>query len=139
MNSLKEKGELQTLKFCNLNAQSLTLQKAMELKADVRRVSDKPRNLANEASSEEIAIIQNYKENRHKNLPLLPQAKETETKFIAYFPIETNEMCLKCHGEIGIDIKPEVYGKIKSLYPKDLAVGYKTNEIRGLFRVVLDK
>lgn len=44
-------------------------------------------------------------------------------------------MCLQCHGKL---MNPEVLKKIKELYPKDKAVGYSENEVRGIWSIDLD-
>jgi len=139
MSSLLQKGELGALEFCNVNAQKITKEKSTELQAEIKRVSDKPRNQLNAASEIEVGIIETYKLNLAKKTKLQPRTFETDKTFTAYFPIETNDTCLKCHGVKGKDIKKEVTRKILELYPEDTAVGYKTNEIRGLFKVTLSK
>lgn len=139
MSALKNNGELGALEFCNINAQKLTDDQSKNLNLEIKRVSDRPRNKINAASTEEIQLIQMYREKIQNKNKLVPTQIDKTTNFIAYFPIETNESCLKCHGIVGKDIKEGVYLKIKSLYPNDVAVGYKVNEIRGLFRVSMRK
>nr|WP_321540500.1 DUF6132 family protein [Flavobacterium piscinae] len=53
-----------------------------------------------------------------------------------YYPIETNTMCLQCHGK---QIKPEVQRQILKLYPNDLAFGYGENEVRGIWSITFEK
>ena len=58
---------------------------------------------------------------------------------IGYYPIITNQSCLQCHGNTKKDIKPKVLEKIDLLYPKDLAINYKNNELRGIWVIEMDK
>lgn len=58
---------------------------------------------------------------------------------IGYYPIETNDMCMKCHGTPEKQITSETLSKIKKLYPTDKAFGYSENEIRGIFVVEMNK
>lgn len=139
MSALKNKGELGALEFCNINAQKLTNDQSKDLNLEIKRVSDRPRNKINAASSEEIQLIQKYQEKIQNKSKLTATQFDKDSTFVAYFPIETNEACLKCHGIVNKDIKKDVYLKIKSLYPDDVAVGYKSNDIRGLFRVTMRK
>ena len=48
--------------------------------------------------------------------------------------MKTEVLCLLCHGTQDA-ISPEVKLKLKELYPKDRAVGYKEGDFRGLIRV----
>jgi cytochrome c553 len=43
--------------------------------------------------------------------------------------------CLKCHGVPGTDIDSVTIQKLQSLYPADLATGYRLNDFRGLWKV----
>lgn len=47
-------------------------------------------------------------------------------------------MCLQCHGTPE-NINPEVRVKTLKLYPKDLAVGYSENQVRGIWSITFDK
>jgi hypothetical protein len=44
-------------------------------------------------------------------------------------------MCLKCHGKPTSDIGIKALKRIKKLYPKDLAIGYSENQIRGIWSI----
>lgn len=48
-------------------------------------------------------------------------------------PSQQGQVCLTCHGT---DISPAVTAKLKELYPKDIATGYKEGDIRGAFVAV---
>ena len=43
-------------------------------------------------------------------------------------------MCLQCHGTEK-EVSPETYKAIKNLYPKDRALGYAENEVRGIWSI----
>jgi hypothetical protein len=45
-------------------------------------------------------------------------------------------MCLQCHGK---QVEPEVAKQILKLYPKDLALGYSENEVRGIWSITFNK
>ena len=72
-----------------------------------------------------------------KNSAKLPEAsikmKDANTA-VFYKPIVTGEICLKCHGDPST-FPTALKEKLQTLYPDDLATGYKTGEIRGAFRV----
>lgn len=66
VNAINEKGAVGALEFCNEKAFPLTDSMARVLKASIKRVSDKPRNINNLANSNESAHIQTFKESLAK-------------------------------------------------------------------------
>jgi len=135
LTAIKENGTEGALEFCNVMALSLTDSMSIALNAKVKRVSDKPRNSQNQANEFELAYIEEIKKLKSSGGNISPQMNEKEGKMVGYYPIETNDMCLKCHGKITTDIEDKTYTKIKSLYPKDKAHGYLNGQIRGIFVV----
>ena len=138
-NALGEGGAEHALSFCNTRAIPLTDGMSMELKAEIKRVSDRPRNVNNSANADELAFINHLKSRMEKGEKPGPKMTELNGKMVGYYPILTNGMCLQCHGKPNSDISVGTQQKIKSLYPTDLATGYGDNQIRGLFVVEMDK
>ena len=64
---------------------------------------------------------------------------EINGKMVGYYPIVTNALCVKCHGNKDIDIEQPTFRKIKALYPSDKALGYSVNELRGMWKVEMNK
>lgn len=135
LGAIQKSGTAGAVEFCHLNAIPITSEIAQNLGANVRRVSDKPRNPANAANGEEKQIIEIFKIQIKGGQKPKPITRESENNRIGYFLIETNQMCLQCHGASGKDISAEVVEKIRSLYPEDKATGYGDNEVRGLWIV----
>ena len=133
MNAIKEKGSANAVEFCSSKAIPITEEMANKFKFKIKRVSDKPRNPMNQASDEEIKYIELFKTQIAKQEKLKPITKESASGNIGYYPIETNTMCLQCHGNPEKDIKEDVQKKITKLYPSDKAVGYGENQIRGMW------
>jgi Protein of unknown function (DUF3365) len=125
--------------FCSTRAIPLTDSMSVALNAKVRRVSDRNRNPQNKANKRELAVINAMKEaiaaGKEPQAQLLNQGK----KYVGYYPIITNPMCLQCHGKPTTDITAQALSRIKQNYPQDRAVGYQLNELRGVFVVVMDK
>lgn len=48
-------------------------------------------------------------------------------------------MCLQCHGKPDEDIQKPTFKKIVNLYPKDKAIGYGINEVRGIWSITFNK
>ncbi|WP_291117139.1 c-type heme family protein [Flavobacterium sp. UBA6135] len=136
MEAIQQKGTLEALVFCNSQALSLTDSMSINYNASIKRVSDKNRNPHNSANAEELNYIAQFKKALAANQEIKPVAIEKGNKIQFYYPIETNSMCLQCHGK---HIKPEISKQILKFYPKDLAVGYDENEVRGIWSITFDK
>ncbi|MBW6483464.1 MAG: DUF3365 domain-containing protein [Vicingaceae bacterium] len=139
MAAVKEKGAAGAVEFCNIQAIPITDSMSVVLNAKVKRVSDKPRNPINAANNDELEYIENWKKAKIKGEKFPPKVVEINNKMVGYYPIETNEMCMKCHGIPEKQINTETLANIKKLYPNDKAMGYSENEIRGIFVVEMDK
>lgn len=139
MGKIQKEGTLAALKFCNLKALTLTDSMSVVHNATIKRVSDKPRNLKNAANSIEEEYIAVYKEEAKLNKESKPIVVETAENVTVYYPIKTNGMCLQCHGKPNTDIKPTTLLQLKILYPKDMAIGYNENEIRGIWNIQFNK
>lgn len=139
MNAINMQGTEKAIEFCSTKAIVLTDSMGTAFNATLKRVSDKPRNPLNMANDNETAFINELKQKISKGEKMTPKFSESDGKITGYFPIETNAMCLQCHGSKDLDIKPNVLKKIVQLYPKDQATGYKENEIRGIFVVTQNK
>lgn len=139
MNAIQTKGTEGAIEFCNLKAIPITNDLSKTFNMHLKRVSDKPRNPQNNANAAELKIIETFKTQLLNNEILKPTTVETDTTYVGYFPIETNQMCLQCHGDKEKDIKKGVSLKLNSLYPTDNAIGYSENQIRGMWVVEKNK
>jgi cytochrome c553 len=129
-------GTIEALEFCNIQAMPLTDSMAVHYNASIKRVSDKNRNPNNKANAEELKYIAKFKTQMAAKEEIKPVTIDKGNKIQFYYPIETNTMCLQCHGK---EIKPEVAKQILKLYPRDLAIGYGENEVRGIWSITFDK
>jgi len=123
------------VEFCSLHAMALTDSMARAQDAKIRRVSDRPRNQANQANENELAYINMLKIKEEKQEALPPIIQILDGKMTGYYPILTAKMCLQCHGIEGTDISSATAAWLKSFYPDDKANGYGENQLRGLFVV----
>ena len=136
MGAIQKKGTLAAVEFCNVKAYPLTDSMSIVHNANIKRVSDKPRNPNNQANSSELIHISKFKKDISANLEPKAIIEETDDTVQFYYPIVTNTMCLQCHGKA---VQPEVYKRIKALYPKDQAIGYIENEVRGIWSISFNK
>ncbi|MBZ9651882.1 c-type heme family protein [Psychroflexus montanilacus] len=139
MGAIQKEGVLHALSFCNVQAMPLTDSMATKHNANIRRVSDQNRNPNNKANPEELEYISVYKEVLKKGEEPEPIVVEADQQVKFYYPIVTNDMCLKCHGTPGHEIETETLERIEQLYPEDRAIGYDVNEVRGMWSISFDK
>lgn len=136
--TISTEGTENAITFCSSKAIPLTDSVALAANAKIKRVSDKNRNPDNKANEAELEYIQMTKDAISKGEAVKPKLTTNGNKQIAYYPIMTNDMCLQCHGEPNKDILPSTLSKISELYPNDLAVGYKSDELRGIWVVEMN-
>ncbi|WP_445159338.1 Tll0287-like domain-containing protein [Mesohalobacter salilacus] len=139
MNTIAEKGTAEAVEFCNLKAIPITSEKEKQFNAKIKRASDKPRNPDNLATAQEEVHINTFKEMIANSESPEPIVEKNNGKFDFYYPIVTNSMCLKCHGEVGETIKTETYKTIKLKYPEDKAIDYDANQVRGIWHIEFQK
>jgi cytochrome c553 len=139
MAAINEKGSEGAVSFCNVRAYPLTDSMAVALDAKIKRVSDRPRNPNNRANDDQLNYILNAKARLEQGLDIEPQLKDRGESVIGYYPITTNAMCLKCHGEPKKDINQATLEVLAELYPEDEAKGYGENELRGIWVVEMQK
>jgi cytochrome c553 len=139
MGAIQKKGTLAAIEFCNVRAYPITDSMATVYNAQIKRVSDKPRNPKNKANSHELEYINVFKKIISIKEEPKPILEETDNKVTFYYPITTNSMCLQCHGVPGKTIENEAFEKIKELYSTDMAIGYDVNEVRGIWRIDFNK
>lgn len=135
MGAIKKDGTDAAVSFCNLKAFPLIDSMATELSAKIKRVTDKPRNANNTPNEQELAFINNSIAKLANGEKLSGEIHKSENNNVAYYPITTNDMCLKCHGTPKEEIKESTMDILSKLYPEDKATGYKANELRGIWVV----
>ena len=133
--TLEKKGPAGAVAFCNTKAISLTDSMAQNHNVIIKRVTDKPRNPENKANEEQMRYLRSYRSNQDliDSLDPIVIHKEKEVNF--YSPIIINTMCLQCHGIPNEQIRPETLQILQNLYPEDLAQGYHTNDVRGMWYI----
>lgn len=138
MGTIQKKGTLEALAFCNEQAYPLTDSMSVVHNANIKRVSDKPRNPNNKANAIELDYIKTFKKQLANQEEINPIVKEDTGQVHVYYPIVTNSMCLQCHGKPNENIKPEIIKKLTLLYPEDQATGYTTDQVRGIWSISFD-
>ncbi|MBR9914692.1 MAG: DUF3365 domain-containing protein, partial [Algicola sp.] len=119
MGTIQKKGTLEAVAFCNQQAYPITDSMAQVQNVAIKRVSDNARNPNNQANSEELVIIKNFKKHLINGETDIYHKEKSNGHITYYYPIITNSMCLQCHGQPLKDIAQDVFDKITTLYPSD--------------------
>lgn len=133
----QEGGIINAATFCSENASSLAKKSLSNLPSGVsiKRITTKPRNVKNQASKEEIVILNKIKKQMHVDKKFDMYIEQKSPKhFQVYKPIKIMGLCLKCHGTAQTRHK-EAYKIIEKKYPNDKAIDYKLYDFRGAFLV----
>ncbi len=136
--AINEKGTVGAIEFCNTEAMKLTDSMSVMKNAIIKRVSDKPRNLKNQATQDELGYIDYFKKVVASGGEIEPIVQPNGDEISFYYPITTNTMCLQCHGKPNEQVKTETLATLKNLYPDDKATGYDVNEVRGIWAITFD-
>ena len=138
---VKEGGLTNAANFCSTNARDLEtkVSKTLPDGVTVRRITDKPRNMKNQATPEEQIVLDEIKlklANGEKVDMLVKQ--KSANRYQVYKPIKMGGKCLNCHGN---DNKrnSKAYEIISKKYPNDKAINYNFGDFRGAFLVELTK
>jgi hypothetical protein len=127
------------LRYCNEHAYPITDSLAIANQVSIKRVSNKNRNPRNKADKMEEFLIKGFGNDLNEGINLTPKLVLKDDSVIYYKPIITQGLCLNCHGTPGKEISFSNDSLIQALYPRDKAVGYEVNQLRGLWRIGFKK
>jgi hypothetical protein len=101
------------------------------LKATARRVSERPRSPQHQG----VLLAEEMSPDTTRTIKRLTQ----EVFFYQRPIVLNNQLCLRCHGEVGKDIAAADYAFIKQKYPQDQATGYKLGQPMGAWQLSLQR
>ncbi|MFQ5583815.1 MAG: DUF3365 domain-containing protein, partial [Calditrichia bacterium] len=141
--AISEKGLVEAIRFCNLQALPVTAEiaKTYGKQVDIKRTSLKYRNPKNAPDRVETLALQ-YLEKLIKEGQALPprymqKVQEAGKTYYAYYkPLKVGGLCLACHGNRG-QMDTQLRAALQELYPDDKAIGYKEGDFRGVVRVYI--
>lgn len=137
--AMSEGGPVKALDVCKLEAPKIAAERSASAGMEVGRTALKVRNPDNAPSETERKVLEDFV----KQIAAGADAAKLEhaaiieeggkKSFLYMKPIMTaGKPCLACHGS---ELDPAVAAKIKDLYPKDEATGFKAGDMRGAFVV----
>jgi hypothetical protein len=122
-------GVARAVAFCRPETYRAVDSLAGVLKATARRVSGRPRNPANRA--------QLRPEEMSPDTTRTVRRESQEVFFYQRPIVLNNQLCLRCHGEVGKDISPADYAALRHQYPQDQATGYRLGQPMGAWQISL--
>ena len=124
----KDKSGLEGVKLCSIKANEITKSYNRALKDgwSVRRTAIKYRNPDNKPDEIDLAVMKKIIKDGNLTKSVLTDVNTTHR---VYMPLIVKKPCLACHGQ---NIDPKTKEEIVKKYPKDLAVGFKEGEFRGV-------
>ncbi len=137
--ALANGGIENALHYCNERAYPITDSLSAAHRVTIKRVSNKNRNPRNKADKMEEYLIKGFGIDLSEGNELSPKMVLKDDSVIFYKPIITQALCLNCHGTPGKEITFSNDSLIQALYPKDKAVDYRENQLRGLWRIGFKK
>ena len=124
-------GVAQAMTFCRPETYHAVDSLAGVLKATARRVSERPRNPARQAP----LLANEMRPDTVRTIKRLSQ----EVFFYQRPIVLNNQLCLRCHGEVGKDISAADYAIIKQKFPQDKATGYQLGQPMGAWQLSLQR
>lgn len=137
MKALAEGGTSHALPFCHANVPKLMAEVSEQQVASIQRLTHKPRNPKNRVSEPEQKILDGFAAALKAGQSPKPVVQtDASGRKVFYSPIYTAmATCLQCHGEPGRDISEADAKLIRSLFPEDLATGFKLGDLRGMWKI----
>ncbi len=123
------------LRYCNLRAYPLTDSLSAAHQASIKRMSNKVRNPRNKADELAEFMIKGFGIDLSEGNAITPKLVLKDDSILFFKPIITQPLCLTCHGTPGKEVAFSTDSAIQKLYPRDRAVGYQNNQVRGVWRI----
>lgn len=136
--ALTEGGAFVAVEVCREKAPLLAEAVSKENGVPVRRTALKVRNPDNAPDEWERTVLQDFDERcRQGEDPRTMERWEVRSEegrpvFRYLKAISMGEPCLRCHGP---SLEETLARRLRELYPKDRAVGFRAGDLRGAFSV----
>ena len=140
--AIEEKGVPGAIEFCNVQALPILSELSGKYGVQIRRVSNRYRNPADQPTEEEKPLLEAYEYNAESGVKSDPNIQKFEGGEVLLYTkpiVIPSALCLNCHGEQGKEISNETQLKLTQLYPNDKATGHKIGDLRGMWSVRIPK
>lgn len=131
-NALQTGGLKSAVEICHSRAPKIAQELGQQTGWSIHRTSLKTRNSQNKPTDKELSILEDFEKRKNKgeeiaNLEWIAQENST-IHYMKAIPMKA--MCANCHGE---SVSPALKKQIAHYYPDDIAINFKTGDIRGAF------
>ena len=136
--AIEQGGPVAAIPVCAERAGEITREVAARKKLGIVRLSDRPRNPAQEATGGDLASIVHFRNELSAGRELKPSVEAASDRTTTVrIPIIINQpLCLQCHGS-DVDVAAATREAIARSYPNDRARGYSLNDLRGIWKITL--
>jgi hypothetical protein len=138
MRELKAGGLEGAVSVCATTAQARTADYRRSFGNDIRRVSLRRRNPANEPDAYERRVLESFDRlpvDARPGVEAWELVRQEGRETLRYLkPLVASAMCLTCHGPV-TEIPPTVRAVIAREYPDDQATGFSAGDVRGAVSV----
>ncbi|MCK5781649.1 MAG: DUF3365 domain-containing protein [Flavobacteriales bacterium] len=137
--AMKKGGPIAGVEVCSSKAMILSDSLSDVYGVKIKRTSLKIRNNKNSANTEEKQILNKWESSISEGKKISPEVlKHDDGSVVFVAPIKLKSLCLTCHGT-SETLTPDLKTEILKHYPKDAAIGYKENDLRGAWSITFPK
>ena len=134
--NMQQGGVGQTVSFCSEQAEFLTHEMAQKNGVTIKRTSHLIRNEKNKPNAREQEMISHFLKMKAEAKELKPMVEKNNYGTVQFYaPIMVAQKCTLCHGVLGETLSVQSDSIIKTVYPKDQAIGFRENDIRGIWSI----
>lgn len=140
--AIQEKGVPGAVEFCQVKALPILQEVGEKYGVEVRRVSNRYRNPADQPTEDEKPLLDAYEynaENGTKSDPNIQKFENGELYLYTKAIVIPGAFCLSCHGDPGKDIDEATLQKLTEKYPADKATGHQIGDLRGMWAIKIPK
>jgi len=137
--ALEKGGPVAAIPVCAERAGEITAEVAERRNLGIVRLSDRPRNPAQEAQGDDLAAMKSFRTEMEAGREPAPVVNhlQNDDGTVVRLPIVIGQpLCLQCHGNDS-EVAEATRAAILHTYPDDRARGYMLNDLRGLWKVTI--
>lgn len=136
--AIADGGPVAAIPVCAQRAGEITSEVAEKRNLGIVRLSDRPRNPAQEAQGDDLAVIDEFRAQMDAGNEPAPHVGEAaDGGAVVRLPIVISQpLCLQCHGGEN-EIAGATSEAILKSYPDDRARGYMLNDLRGIWKITI--
>lgn len=139
--AMKAGGPMKAIQVCNTKAPAIAAEISKKHGFKIGRTSLKIRNPNNAPDAWEKKVLADFEKRKAngedptklEHYEMVKQDGKSSFRYMKALPIPEGAPCPVCHGA---KIDPALAAKLKELYPKDQATGFKVGDLRGAITIV---